>query len=238
MKLCLVHTADLHGRLDGARAQRLRELKHERGALWLDCGDAIAAPNTLAFPWPEPAIRWLNEAGCDAMCLGNREYAWYRRGLLAKTGRARFPVLTANLVPRPGEDLGHLQRWAVLRSPEGVRVGVLGLTEVMVQPGSFVSRFAAGTFLDPIEAAREAVAALRSEADVLVALTHYGRADEVELAAACPELDAVFCGHWHANGPSLEMIGHTAVARTFHHGRGASIMTLADGVWRQEAFPF
>ncbi|NPV47666.1 MAG: hypothetical protein HPY69_11955 [Armatimonadetes bacterium] len=236
MELCLVHTADLHNRLDRRRAQRLRELKQERRAVLLDCGDALAAPNILAFPWSEPAIRWLNEAGCDAMCLGNREYAWYRSGLLRKTGEARFPVLATNLVPRPGQDPGHLRRWTVLTSPDGVRLGVLGLTEVMVQEGTMVSRLAIGRFLDPLVAAREAVTALRPQVDVLIALTHYGRAEEAALAGTCPELDAILCGHWHVSQPSLEVVGRTAVARTFHHGRGASIMTLADGKWRQEAF--
>lgn len=236
MDLCLVHTADLHNRLDRRRAQRLRELKEQRRALLLDCGDALAAPNIIAFPWSEPALRWLNEAGCDAMCLGNREYAWYRGGLLRKTGAARFPVLATNLVARPGQDLGHLQRWTVLTARNGVRLGVLGLTEVMVPDGSLASRLAVGRFLDPLVAAREAITALRPQVDVLIALTHYGRGDEPALAQACPELDAILCGHWHVNGPSLDLIGRTAVARTFHHGRGASIMTLADGEWRQEAF--
>jgi len=82
------------------------------------------------------------------------------------------------------------------------------------------------------------VDALRAEVDVLIALTHYGRAEEAALAAACPELDAILCGHWHVGEPSLQMVSRTAVARTFHHGRGAGIITLADGEWRQEAWVF
>jgi 2',3'-cyclic-nucleotide 2'-phosphodiesterase (5'-nucleotidase family) len=234
MKLCLVHTADLHNHLTRARAEQLRDLKATRQALLLDCGDAIAAPNIVAFPWPEPAIGLMNVAGYDAMCLGNREYAWYRRGLLGKTRQARFPVLAANLQAPPGTDLGPLRRWAVVTAPGGVRVGLLGLTQVMIRPGSALARVAAGRFTDQVSAAREAVAALRPDADVLVALTHYGHGQEAELAAACPELDAILCGHWHVDRPSLEMVGRTALARTFHHGRGASILTLADGAWRQE----
>lgn len=236
MKVCLLHTADFHNRLTAAMAERLREVKAARQALWLDCGDAIAAPNIYAHPWGEPALALLNAGGCDALGMGNREHNWYRRGLLAKTGAARFPVLAANLLPNRG-DLGHVQRWTVLTSPTGVRVGLFGLVEIMVRPGSGVERLTVGRFTDQVAAAQEAVAALRGQADLLVALTHYGRAQEAELAAACPELDAILCGHWHVPRPSLEMIGKTALARTFHYGRGACILTCTDGHWQQEELP-
>jgi 5'-nucleotidase / UDP-sugar diphosphatase len=236
MKLCLVHTADFHDRLTAAKAARLREVKSERQALLLDCGDAIAAPNVVAFPWPERAVRLMNLAGYDAMAMGNREYCWCRDGLRRKTHEAQFPVLAANLAGR-GRDLGRTQRWVTLVAPGGARVGLFGLTQVMIRPGSLAAGLAASSFTDQIPAAREAVVALRGEVDVLIALTHYGRGDEDDLARACPELDAILCGHWHVPRPSLEMVGRVAVARTFHHGRGAAILTLEDGGWRQEEFP-
>lgn len=235
MRLCLIHTADFHDRLTADKARRLAALKTEREALLLDCGDALAAPNIVALPWPERALRFMNEAGYDAMAVGNREYAWYRRGLLGKTGPARFPVLSANLQARRG-DLGHLQRWVVLVAPGGVRVGVLGLSQIMVRPGTFTERIVAAGFMDQIAAAREAVAALRAEVDVLVALTHYGQANEAELAGACPELGAILCGHWHVARPSLELIGPVALARTFHYAQGASILTFDSGQWSQEEY--
>jgi len=236
MKLCLVHTADFHDRLTAAKAARLREVKAERQALLLDCGDAIAAPNVVAFPWPERAIRLMNLAGYDAMAMGNREYCWCRAGLRRKTHEAEFPVLAANLALRRG-DMGHIQRWVRAVAPGGARVGLVGLTQVMIRPGGLAAGLAAVSFADQTVAARAAVVALRPEVDLLIALTHYGRGEEGDLARACPELDAVLCGHWHVSRPSLEMVGRVAVARTFHHGRGAAILTLEDGGWRQEELP-
>jgi 5'-nucleotidase / UDP-sugar diphosphatase len=233
MHLSLIHTADLHDRLSPPLADRLAELKAERGALLLDCGDAISAPNTFAWPWPERALRLMNRAGFDAMCLGNREYAWSQRGLLRKTQDAAFPVLSANILPKRG-DLGHIQRWTMRSTLDGVRVGLFGLTEVMIHPGSFWDRFASTTFLPQLDAAREAVAALREQTDVLVALTHYGRAQEAQLAEAVPGIDAILCGHTHPAEPSLEMVGQTALSRTLSHAHGAVVLTLDEGVWRQE----
>lgn len=231
MNLCLLHTADLHGQLTAAKAARLRELKAERQALLLDSGDALQSPNLLAFPWPERAVRLMNEAGYDAMCAGNREYGLTRGFLQAKLGAAQFPVLSANLLQKRAP-LPQLQRWTVLEAA-GVRVGLFGLTEPILPPGSAFERFCGYRFVPPLPAAAEAVAALRGQVDVLVALTHYGRGNERELAEACPEIDLVLCGHWHVAAPSLERVGHTTVVRTFHHGRGVTILTLDRTVWRQ-----
>jgi len=236
MELCLVHTADFHGRLTREKAARLRELADLRGALLLDCGDAISAPNVVAYPWPEPTLLRMNEAGYDAMAMGNREYAWYRQGLLAKTAPASFPVLSANLRPRRPLP-GRICPWTTVTAPDGRRVGVLGLTEPMVRPESMLRSIAAAVFTDPLEAAREAVRALRQEADLIVALTHYGRGDEPKLAEALPDIAVILCGHRHVEAPSLETVGPVAVARTYHHARGAAVVTLKGGRWTQEAYP-
>ena len=234
MDLCLIHTADLHGRLTPAKAARLGELKAARGGLLVDCGDAVSSPNLVALPWADRAVRLMNQAGYDAMCLGNREYAVTRRGLRAKTGEAHFPVLAANLIPR-GKPAPQLHRWIVLETPAGLRVGLFGLSVPLVNPGGVEEGLIAYRYTPPLEAAREAVAALRGQTDLLVALTHYGQRDEHELIGACPELDVVLCGHWHETKPSLVMVGRTALARTFAHARGAALLCRQDGVWRQEA---
>jgi 2',3'-cyclic-nucleotide 2'-phosphodiesterase (5'-nucleotidase family) len=235
MSLCLIHTADRHGRLRADQAQRLGDLKRERGALLLDAGDALCAPNLFAFPWPEPVIARMNAAGYDALCVGNREYALTRRGLVAKLGGLACPVLSANLLPRR-EPLPCLQRWTVLTAADGTRVGVFGLSQPIIEPGSFWERHAAARYVPPESVVPEAIAALRPQVDLLVVLTHYGDRPEAALAAAHPELDLILAGHWHAAEPSLETVGAVTISRTFPHGRGAAILTLVGGHWEQESY--
>lgn len=233
MPLCLIHTADLHGRLRAGQAQRLRELKRERGALLLDGGDALLAPNLFALPWPERTIRLMNEAGYDALCVGNREYALTPRALAAKLAGFRFPVLSANLLPR-GEPLPFLRRWTILTTDDGLRVGLFGLSQPIIFPGSFWERFAAARYVPPLAVVPEAIAALRAEVDLLVALTHFGHRPEADLAAAHPEIDLILAGHCHPSEPSVEQVGPVIISRTLHHGRGAVILTRDTGEWRQE----
>jgi len=233
MPLCLIHTADLHGRLRADQARRLRELKHERRALLLDAGDALLAPNLFALPWPEPTVRLMNEAGYDALCVGNREYAMTRRALAAKLAGFACPVISTNLLPSRAP-LPFLQRWTVLTTDNGTRVGVFGLSQPIIYPGSCWERVAAARYVPPLAVVPEAIAALRAEVDVLVALTHFGHRPEADLAAAHPELDLILAGHWHAPQPTLERVGPVTISRTFHHGRGAVILTRDAGEWRQE----
>jgi 5'-nucleotidase len=234
MALCLIHTADLHGRLRPDQARRLRDLKQERQALLLDAGDALLAPNLFALPWPERTIPLMNEAGYDALGVGNREFAMTRRGLAGKLAGFDFPVLSANLLPRNGP-LHFLRRWTVLTAADGTRVGVFALSQPIIAPGSFWERTCVARYVPPLQVVPEALEALRGRADVIVALTHFGRRPEPDLARQYPEISLMLCGHWHSAQPSLEQVGETTVSRTFSHGRGAAILTLEDGCWSQES---
>lgn len=231
--VCLIHTGDLHNHLQAAQARRLRELKVARRGLLVDCGDALQSPNLVAFPWPEPIVEFMNQAGYDAMCMGNREYGFTRGALVGKTRRARFPVLAANL-HLSGKASEHIQRWTIVRTADRVKVGLFGLTVPLVRPGSFWETFTPNRFVPVQQAAAEAVIALRAQVDILVALTHYGEADLSDLAEANPQLDAILAGHWHVDQPSLEMVAGVAVARSFHYAQGVGILTRRQGQWQQE----
>ncbi len=220
--LHILLTADLHGRLRREQARRLAEMRRKYEALLLDAGDAVTAPNVLVWPWEEPIVPRMNEAGYDAMVRGNREFFFRRRGMGRKTRAAGFPVLGLNLQGRGSEpdspgsqgDPGSsrpLQGEAVLESAQGDRVGVIGLAREMIPPGGAAERFSDLRFVPWREAAREAVVRLRGQVAWLVALSHLGPAADEELAALCPELDLVLGGHSHPRETIVRRTGRTTV---------------------------
>ena len=198
-ELRLIHTSDFHDHLTPVIAARLRALKEEHRALLIDTGDAIRAPNVAFFPWRERAIGLMNEAGYDAMGLGNREYFFRQRGMAQKTGHANFPRLCANLRAKQGK-LPGIEPWTVLRSAEGLRVGLFGLMPTMIEPGHWFERLSDMRFIPWQEAAREAVGALTGATDLLVALVHRPLADARLLL---PAIDLILAGHCH--GPPLPL---------------------------------
>jgi 2',3'-cyclic-nucleotide 2'-phosphodiesterase (5'-nucleotidase family) len=194
--LVVLHTSDLHNHIGLAEAGRLRNLRVEHQALLVDSGDAIWAGNVFVKPGPEQAIRRMNEAGYAAMAMGNREYFFRATGLLMKTAEARFPVLCANLLPRSGS-LGHVQRWSILESPQGARVGFFGLSPLMIPPGSWAEPFSDLRFIGHDRATREALAALRPACDWVVCLSHIGFAADCALAERFADIDLILGGHSH-----------------------------------------
>jgi 2',3'-cyclic-nucleotide 2'-phosphodiesterase (5'-nucleotidase family) len=196
----LLHTSDFHDRLTPAKAARLRALKAEHGALLVDTGDAILAPNVLVMPWRERAIALMNEAGYDAMGLGNREYFFRNRGMAWKTGHARFPRLCSNL-QAPG-----IESWTVLVAPGGVRLGLLALMPTMIAPGHPLERLSDARFRPWPQAAFGAMDALRTASDLVVAMFHRPNAEIAELCSLLPGIRLVLAGHSHLLESSLSRL--------------------------------
>ncbi len=187
----------MHSRLSPAKAARLRELKvHNQPALLVDTGDAVSALNVTVWPWAEPILRLMNEAGYDAMAVGNREFFFRRRGMLHKTRPARFDVLAANIVPVHG-DFGHIAQRKLVRLPTGLRVGLFGLAREMIAPGSRWASLSNLVFLEPIETANGIVRGLRPAVDLVIALSHLGAEGDRRLADQVPGLDLILGSHEH-----------------------------------------
>jgi 5'-nucleotidase len=164
----------------------------------------------------------LNAAGLDVAVLGNHEFDVGEAAFRAHLAQARFAVLGANVLDSAGRPFPGLRPHLVLTRTVGgrpVRVGFVGVVIPSNRP-------AWARLADPLEAARRAARGLRDSADVLVALTHLGVADDAQLAALAPEFDLVLGGHEHENytlrrGPRL-----TPVLKADANARTAQVVTV------------
>ena len=246
--LTLIQTADMHGRLTMDIARRLRDLKRRYNALLLDCGDALDAPNYLPSPAIPPArispvAAAMNEAGYDAMAMGNREYGWRGSTINAKLAGLEFPVLSANIVL---PDTRIVRSTLTLQAGD-CTVGLFALTPNMAPAGSLAQRTSDIEFIDPEQAAASAIADLRTHAaagalkpTIIIAIMHWGvqtgpEGDQAQLIQALPDLDLVLAGHAHVEAGALDTIGPTTISRCASHAREAAILRLeTDGTWHQE----
>jgi len=227
----ILHTSDFHDRLTPAKAARLRALKEEHEALLIDSGDAIRAPNVAVMPCRERAISLMNDAGYDAMGLGNREYFFRNRGMAWKTGHARFPRVCTNLRAAKGS-LPGIEPWAVLTSPSGVRVGLLSIMPTMIAPGHWFEHVSDNRFFDWLEAAHEAVEGLRDQTDVIVALVHRPPDDLPPLLERCPDIRLFLAGHAHRVPAGIERVGGVPVSFAGEGATRARLIALRspDGI--------
>ena len=231
----ILHTNDFHNHLTPVQAETIRQAKDKLAdVLLLDAGDAVSAGNIGVRPGGEPILTLMSDVGYDAMTLGNREFHVADVLLRRKIGKARFPILCANI--RWKEDAGetlpvvpYLQKTL----PSGLRVAVFGLTVPMVTPRMAARAVSAFLFDDPVEAARRQIAHLRSLADVLVALTHIGKREDDRLAAACPELDLIIGGHTHVVLTAPEVIGGVPIVQAGWFGHYLGHVTMEIGADRR-----
>ena len=230
LPLTILHTNDLHGSLDEPRAEALRGLREAHDALLLDSGDCIKAGN-LAIPMAEdPAWARLARAGCAAGVLGNRETHPLRAGFEAKLRGARHPLLCANLRAKSG---GEPPLPATLKlERHGVRIGIVGVMVPMVTDRMASSTLSAYLWDPPIPAAARCAEELRPEVDLLIALTHIGHAQDLELAQQCPLFDLILGGHSHAVLETPAVVGNTHVCQGGSHGRfvGRYVWELGKGL--------
>ncbi len=164
-------------------------------------------------------LQLMARIGYDAVTLGNHEFDFRTLGFgqmiaSAEAGLGLPPLVATNLdLSSEHPDLevvqamyarGALQRTRTLERG-GVKVGFIGILGVLAQ-----SVMEGGTpvqITPPIQAAKEAAAALRADGvDLVVVLSHSGvkalpdggyGGEEVELMKQVPEIDVIVGGHSH-----------------------------------------
>ncbi len=227
--LTVLHTNDFHNHLTPAQAAFITSEKSKyQNVLLLDSGDAVSAGNVGVRPGGEPILTLMSGTGYDAMTLGNREFHVADTLLRLKLSKATFPTLSANI--RWREDKGEIL--PVVPSftqilPNGLQVAILGLTVPMVTPRMAARLISAFVFDDPVETAKVQIARLRSEADILIALTHIGLREDERLAAACPEVDLIIGGHSHNKLYEPHVINGVPIVQAgwFGHYLGETTLT-------------
>jgi 2',3'-cyclic-nucleotide 2'-phosphodiesterase (5'-nucleotidase family) len=193
--LTILHTSDLHGRVDSHDALEDTDLgeglarvaaavaairAEGRPVLLLDSGDTIQGSPTQALAFAgragdgsDPIIRAMNRVGYDAMAVGNHEFDFGVERLERSRKEARFPWLSANTTRANGDPAFEPY---VVRELAGIRVGVLGLVTPRVGDWESPSLLAGLRFSDTVEAARRYVPVLRGKerCDLVVVITHQG----------------------------------------------------------------
>jgi 2',3'-cyclic-nucleotide 2'-phosphodiesterase (5'-nucleotidase family) len=195
VRLTILHTSDLHGRVHSHDALEDRDLggglarvatavaqvrAEGSPTLLLDSGDAIqgAPSQALAFAGragdgTDPIVRAMNRVGYDAMAVGNHEFDFGLARLERSRQEARFPWLSANTLRADGTPAFEPY---VVREVAGVRVGILGLITPQVASWESPGSLSGLRFSDSVEAASRYVPILRGKerCDVVIVITHQG----------------------------------------------------------------
>lgn len=218
-RLVLLHTNDIHGRIDGlARIATLVEGIRAEGdapVLYLDAGDIEETTVRISSLTKGVAMhRILSEAGCDVATVGNAVWLRYGPQALAEhAGAAEYPLLLANLRPVDGV------LPSVLLSAGEWRVGVIGVTD------DFEGVFGDFDFgvrpLPVVPLVRELARDLRVRgAELVIVLSHLGWrsdrdvvTDPVLAEQLQDDIDLVIGAHSHDLLTEGEWVGRVLVTQ-------------------------
>ena len=222
LDLTLLHTNDVHGRVDqfhrnggfcrpeeamtvtlciggSARiATVVREIRATaQNVLLLDAGDQFQGTLFYNLFKSDVISDMMNRLEYDAMAIGNHEFDDGPVELARLIAGARFPVLSANIDASADPDLRNKLLPYHIFTQSGHRIAVVGLTTpdtpITSSPGPTIG------FTNPITLLQTTVNSLTAQGiDKIIALTHLGYAEDIALAQAVNGVDVIIGGHSHS----------------------------------------
>lgn len=219
IKLSILHTNDVHSRIDpfpmdgtslqglGGAARRMALIKEirrqEDNVLLLDAGDMFQGTPYFNLFGGKLELDIMSKMSYDAGTFGNHEFDNGIDGLLKYFDHAKFPFLTANYDLSDTALKGKTKDYIVLER-QGVKIGVFGLCidpEGLVDPTNHRGL----KYLDPIATANRIVPILRRQmgCDLVLCLSHLGyryegnQVSDLVLARETSGIDLIIGGHTH-----------------------------------------
>ncbi|MCP4401541.1 MAG: bifunctional UDP-sugar hydrolase/5'-nucleotidase [bacterium] len=173
----------------------------------------------------EPDFRLMNMLGYDAMTLGHGEFCTPRDMLKKQREWGGFPFLAANIVKKETGELLEFAKPYIIKNFDGLKVAIFGLTrEIMPSITLYAEDLDSQSV---IETAQELVSNLRTETDLVIALTHTGFSEELratgdlQLAEAVSGIDVIVGARLEIISTVLEepeVIDDTLIVQAGGHG--------------------
>jgi 5'-nucleotidase len=198
----IYHTNDLHSHFE--HWSRIRDFLQKRKEWHVSEGEDV-----LLFDIGDHVDRWhpyteatlgkgnvglLNEAGYDAVTIGNNEGITLDYEDLDRLYQdAEFKVLVGNLFSREKKVPDWIKSHTIYETKSGLKVAVLGLTAYFFP----FYRALGWNITSPLDELKKLVEQLKNEADVLVLLSHLGIRDDELIAESFPEIDVILGAHTH-----------------------------------------
>ncbi|MGO1061107.1 bifunctional metallophosphatase/5'-nucleotidase [Planococcus sp. FY231025] len=236
----IYHTNDLHSHF--SHWPSIRALLHERKrwheeagdtCLILDIGDHV----DRSHPFTEGTagkgnVELLNEAGYDAVTIGNNEGITLSKDELDELYiQADFDVIVSNLFEEGGGRPKWAKPYGVLETAEGLRIGLVGATAEFTP---FYQRLG-WEVTDAKASIIESVNAIKEQTDFIICLSHLGIREDELLAELCPDIDVILGAHTHHIFHEGKTIGSTLLGAAGKFGMFIGHITFDPATGETEA---
>jgi 2',3'-cyclic-nucleotide 2'-phosphodiesterase/3'-nucleotidase len=211
--------------------------------LVLDAGNALYGQPIALQTQGKAIVDAMNKLGYQAMALGDSDFRYGTTVLQERMKEATFPFLSANVVISSTGKL--LAKPYIIVTVGGRKIGLIGLTnpeaaQMAAQPYRPIAGKGTPTVApapseaiivrDPIEAAKQAVAEVQKETNVIIVISHLGQAIDQQVINAVPGITAVISGKDRQAIEPLKAAATDAVtAESGFDGELLGILTLEIG---------
>jgi 2',3'-cyclic-nucleotide 2'-phosphodiesterase (5'-nucleotidase family) len=236
LHLVVLHTNDVHGQLaprrgEGGLRRLVAEIEKVRAGLGpedalllVDAGDWFQGTPEGRVDHGGEFVALLGLVGYDAMAVGNHELDHGVAHLERLLAAHPLPAVCANVVdPATGGRVPWGEPWRIVERG-GLRIALVGLLTPETPSITHASARALA-FADPVDALRDALAALEGEADLVIPLTHLGLRDDQRIAEAL-DVPLVVGGHSHTRLLSGARTGKTLIVQTGANARALGRVDL------------
>ncbi|MCA1061163.1 bifunctional metallophosphatase/5'-nucleotidase [Rossellomorea aquimaris] len=227
----IYHTNDLHShfehwpRIRDFLKQRKKKHENDGESVYLfDIGDHVDRwhPLTEATLGKEN-VELLNEAGFDAVTIGNNEGITLDYDDLNRLYEdAGFDVIVGNLLDRSSKRPKWLETHRIYQTGSGMKVGVIGLT-------AYFKPFyqALGwNITSPMEELEKLVRELHPAVDMIILLSHLGIRDDEMIGERFPEIDVILGAHTHHVLPHGKEVKDTMLGAAGKYGHYVGHMMI------------
>ncbi|BCB05782.1 cell wall-binding repeat-containing protein [Bacillus sp. KH172YL63] len=210
--LTIMHTNDTHAHVEGypRLVTAVNELRTEKAnSLLVDAGDVFSGTLYFRQYLGQADLHFMNELKYDAMTLGNHEFDKDSKTLADFIKNMNFPMVSSNVTVTGDKDLEPLFKNAIgqpgdggnvypamIKEVDGEQIGIYGLTTpdtaFISNPGENV------VFEDAVEKSKSTIKMLKDKGvNKIIALSHLGYSNDLELAEEVDGLDIIVGGHSH-----------------------------------------
>ncbi|WP_163536555.1 bifunctional UDP-sugar hydrolase/5'-nucleotidase [Gracilibacillus sp. YIM 98692] len=223
-ELHFYYSNDLHSHFENwsniVAFMESKKRKHQldKEEYWIfDLGDHVDRFHPIAEAYRGKAnVKLLNQAGYDVVTIGNNEGITLEyEDLFHLYDEAEFQITCGNLLSMNGHQPEWLKQNIGLETASGIRIQVIGLTapfNAFYQPlGWHVET--------PVPYLEKLVEKLKTEADIIVLLSHLGITEDEVIAKRFPEIDCIIGAHTHHLFKNGEYIEGTLLTAAGKHGK-------------------
>lgn len=183
------------GRLVTAIAQERKKLEGQN-VLLLNAGDSFQGSLFYITYKGAAEEEFLNQIKPDAVTLGNHEFDDGESALVPYLDKAKFPVVSANVVPNDKSGAAGKIKPSIVLEVGGQKIGIVGAvtndTPELASPGPNIA------IADDVKSITAEVEKLKAQGvNKIIAVTHIGYNRERDVIAKIPGIDIVVGGHSH-----------------------------------------